>query len=70
MAVFLEANNCLHKLNFAKGERFVLIMDFITKDCDSLYNHYNCRESQGYYLWIRDTIWRYISSTYYKLVNL
>jgi hypothetical protein len=70
MAVFLEANNCLHKLNFTKGERFVLIMDFITKDCDSLYNHYNCRESQGYYLWVRDTIWRYISSTYYKLVNL
>jgi hypothetical protein len=69
MGVFLEANNCLHKINFTKGERFLLIMDFITKDCDSLYNHYYCRGPYSYYNWIKDLIWRYLSSTYYKLVN-
>jgi len=69
MGVFLEANNCLHKVNFSKGERFLLFMDFTTKDCDSLYNHYNCRGTIGYYNWIKDVIWRKISSIYYKMLN-
>lgn len=69
MGVFLEADNCLHKVNFTKGERLLLIMDFTTKDCDSIYNHYMCRGPIGYWWWIRDTIWRKISESYYKLVN-
>ena len=69
MGVFLEADNCLHKVNFKKGERLLLIMDFITKDCDSLYNHYSCRGTVGYYNWVKDVIWRKISSIYYKMVN-
>ena len=69
MGVFLEADNCLHKVNFNKGERLLLIMDFITKDCDSIYNHYSCRGPLGYYNWIKDSTWRKISSIYYKLVN-
>ena len=69
MGVFLEADNCLHKVNFNKGERLLLIMDFTTKDCDSLYNHYNCRGTNGYYNWLKDVIWRKISSIYYKLSN-
>jgi hypothetical protein len=69
MGVFLEANNCLHKINFKKGERFLLIMDFITKDCDSLYNHYTCRGPIGYLNWIKELIWRKTSSIYYKMVN-
>jgi hypothetical protein len=67
--VFLEADNCLHKVNFDKGERLLLIMDFTTKNCDSLYNHYSCRGINGYYNWIKDVIWRNISSIYYKIVN-
>jgi len=69
MGVFLEAGNCLHKVIFSKGERFLLIMDFITKDCDSLYNHYKCRGTTGYYYWIKDFIWINISSVYYKIMN-
>jgi len=69
MGVFLEADNCLHKVNFDKGERFLLIMDFTNKKCDSLYNHYMCRGPVGYWWWIRDSIWRKISQTYYKIVN-
>jgi hypothetical protein len=69
MGVFLEADNCLHKVNFNKGERLLLIMDFTTKDCDSLYNHYNCRGTKGYYNWVKDVIWRNVSSVYYKMVN-
>jgi hypothetical protein len=70
MGVFLEADNCLHKVNFSKGERLLLIMDFTTKDCDSLYNHYKCRGISGYYNWIKDVIWRNISSIYYKISNI
>jgi len=40
MGVFLEADNCLHRVKFTKGERFLLIMDFTTKNCDSLYHNY------------------------------
>ena len=69
MGVFLEADNCLHKVNFSKGERLLLIMDFTTKDCDSLYNHYNCRGTVGYSNWVKDVLWRKISSLYYKLSN-
>jgi hypothetical protein len=69
MGLFLEANNCLHKVNFSKGERLLLIMDFTTKDCDSLYDHYNCRGTVGYYNWAKDVIWRKLSSIYYKIVN-
>lgn len=69
MGVFLEANNCLHKVVFNKGERLLLIMDFTTKDCDSVFNHYSCRGIEGYYNWIKDSFWRKISSFYYKLRN-
>jgi len=69
MGVFLEADNCLHKVKFTKGERLLLIMDFTTKDCDSLYNHYKCRGAKGYYNWIKDVIWRNLSSVYYKISN-
>ena len=69
MGIFIEADNCLHKIKFTKGERFVLIMDFITEDCDSLYDHYQCRGVYGYFNWVRDSIWRNISSTYYNVVN-
>jgi hypothetical protein len=69
MGVFLEADNCVHKVNFNKGERLLLIMDFTTKDCDSLMDHYKCRGINGYYNWIKDVIWRHISSIYYKIVN-
>lgn len=70
MGIFLEANNCLHKVNFSKGERFVLIMDFISKDCDTLFNHYSCRNMYGYINWVQDFIWRIISEKYYKLMNV
>ena len=69
MGVFLEAENCLHKVTFTKGERLILYMDFITKECDSLEGHYNCRGIKGYSKWIYNTIWRKISSIYYKLSN-
>jgi hypothetical protein len=67
--VFIEADNCLHKVHFSKGERLLLIMDFITKKCDSLHDHYKCRGVSGYYNWIKDTIWRKLSSFYYKIAN-
>jgi hypothetical protein len=69
MGVFLEADNCLHKVNFSKGERLLLIMDFTTKDCDSVYNHYYCRGPKGYYNWVKDYVWRHVSSLYYKMSN-
>jgi len=69
MGVFLEADHCLHKVNFTKGERLLLIMDFTTKDCDSLYDHYTCRGPYGYYNWVKDCIWRKVSESYYKIVN-
>lgn len=69
MGIFLEADNCIHKVVFNKGERFLLIMDFTTKNCDSLYNHYNCRGLSGYYNWIKDILWRIYSSINYKIVN-
>jgi len=69
MGLFIEANNCLHKVKFSKGERLLLFMDFTTKDCDSLYNHYNCRGTTGYFYWIKDFIWRKLSSVYYKMLN-
>ena len=69
MGLFIEANNCLHKVKFSKGERLLLFMDFTTKDCDSLYNHYNCRGTTGYFYWIKDFIWRKLSSIYYKMSN-
>jgi len=67
--VFIEANNCMHKVSFSKGERFLLFMDFTTKNCDSLYGHYNCRGFISYSNWIKDVVWRNISSIYYKIVN-
>jgi hypothetical protein len=69
MGVFLEAGNCLHKVNFTRGERLVLIMDFITRQCDNPYGHYECRGVEGYLNWIRDVVWRIASSTYYKFSN-
>ena len=69
MGIFFEANNCLHKVEFTKGERLLLFMDFTTKDCDSLMNHYKCRGIDGYYSWIKDSIWRKISTIYYKIIN-
>jgi hypothetical protein len=69
MGIFLEAENCLHKVNFSKGERLLLFMDFTTFDCDSILNHYNCRGVNGYYNWIKDFIWRKISAIYYKILN-
>lgn len=69
MGVFLEASNCLHKVRFTKGERLLLFMDFITKECNSLYDHYQCRGVHGYLNWIRDSVWRNISSLYYHYSN-
>lgn len=69
MGVFLEASNCLHKVNFKKGERLLLIMDFINKPCDDRISHYTCRHFAGYFNWIKDSLWRKISSTYYKIAN-
>jgi hypothetical protein len=69
MGVFLEADNCLHKVKFNNGERLLLIMDFITKDCDSLSGHYKCRNVSGYSNWVKDVIWRNVSSVYYKFAN-
>ena len=69
MGVVLEAGNCLHKVNFTSGERLLLIMDFINKDCDSLYSHYECRGVYGICNWIIDIIWRHLSSINYKLMN-
>jgi len=69
MGVFLEADNCLHKVSFTKGQRLLLIMDFITKDCHNLNDHFNCRGINGYYNWVKDVIWRNISSLYYKIKN-
>ena len=70
MGVFLEADNCLHKVEFKKGERLLLIMDFINKECDTLVSHYSCRNIRGYTNWVKDTIWRYISSFYYNIANI
>jgi hypothetical protein len=69
MGLFLEAGNCLHKVQFSKGERLLLFMDFTTKNCDSLYDHYQCRGTFGYFNWIKDFIWRKISTVYYKIAN-
>jgi len=69
MGVFIEAGNCYHKVHFNRGERLLLFMDFITKDCDSAYGHYSCRGPIGYYNWIKDGVWRNISSMYYQLHN-
>src|SRR5210317_2664976 len=69
MGVFLEANNCLHKVEFKKGERLLLIMDFINKSCDDRFSHYTCRSFGGYMNWVRDVIWRHASSKYYKIAN-
>jgi hypothetical protein len=69
MGVFLEASNCLHKVEFKTGERLLLIMDFINKPCDDRLSHYTCRNVNGYLNWFRDVLWRNISSKYYKIVN-
>ena len=69
MGVFLEADNCLHKVEFKKGERLLLIMDFINKPCDDRLSHYTCRSFGGYFNWIRDVFWRNLSSMYYKVSN-
>jgi hypothetical protein len=69
MGVFVETGNCLHKVKFTTGERLLLFMDFTNKPCDSLGNHYTCRGINGYMYWIKDSIWRKFSETYYKLVN-
>jgi len=69
MGVFLEADNCLHKVEFKKGERLLLIMDFINKPCDDRLSHYTCRSFGGYFNWIRDVLWRNLSSVYYKFSN-
>jgi hypothetical protein len=70
MGVFLEAGKCLHRVEFSKGERFLLIMDFTTKDCDSLSAHYTCRNIVGYFNWCKDVVWRHLSSFHYRLSNL
>lgn len=70
MGILIEANKCYHKINITKGERLVLIMDFTTKNCDSLYNHYKCRGISSYSNWILDSIWRKVSSFFYKIANL
>lgn len=69
MGVFLEAGNCLHKVEFRKGERLLLIMDFITSSCDDRLSHYSCRGFVGYFNWVRDVVWRVLSSKYYKIMN-
>jgi hypothetical protein len=69
MGVFLEASNCLHKVEFKRGERLLLIMDFINKPCDDRLSHYTCRNFRGYFNWLRDVAWRNLSSVYYKIAN-
>jgi hypothetical protein len=69
MGVFLEADNCLHKVEFKRGERLLLIMDFINKSCDDRLSHYTCRNFGGYFNWVRDVLWRNLSSAYYKVAN-
>jgi hypothetical protein len=69
VGVFIEAGKCLHKVKFTKGERLILIMDFTTKDCDSLESHYTCRGVGGYLNWMKDVIWRYLSSIHYSISN-
>lgn len=69
MGVFLEADNCLHKVEFKRGERLLLIMDFINKPCDDRLGHYTCRGFGGYFNWVRDVLWRNLSSVYYKVAN-
>jgi hypothetical protein len=69
MGVFLEADNCLHKVEFKRGERLLLIMDFINKSCDDRLSHYTCRNFGGYFNWVRDVLWRNLSSVYYKVAN-
>src|SRR6056300_1562131 len=69
MGVFLEASNCLHKVEFKRGERLLLIMDFINKSCDNRLSHYTCRNFKGYFNWLRDVAWRNLSSVYYKIAN-
>lgn len=67
--VFLEASNCLHKVEFKRGERLLLIMDFINKPCDDRLSHYTCRNVGGYFNWLKDVAWRNLSSVYYKIAN-
>lgn len=69
MGVFLEASNCLHKVEFKRGERLLLIMDFINKPCDNRLSHYTCRNFKGYFNWLRDVAWRNLSSMHYKIAN-
>ena len=69
MGVFLEADNCFHKVEFKRGERLLLIMDFINKPCDDRLSHYTCRNVRGYFNWLRDVAWRNLSSVYYKIAN-
>jgi hypothetical protein len=67
--VILEAGNCLHKVKFTSGERLILIMDYTTAPCDSAVSHYSCRGVDGYFWWVIDVIWRFLSSVYYKIAN-
>jgi len=69
MGVIIEAENCLHKVEIKTGERLLLIMDYITEDCDTLGSHYSCRNIDGYFKWIVDTVWRGVSTVYYKILN-
>jgi hypothetical protein len=69
MGVLLEADNCLHKVEFNRGERLLLIMDFTNTSCDDRVSHYTCRNINGYFNWLRDVVWRNMSSLHYKLSN-
>lgn len=69
IGVVLEAGNCLHKVEFTTGERLLLIMDYTTKECDSIQGHYICRGIDGYFWWFVDILWRHLSSFYYKISN-
>lgn len=69
MGILIEAGNCKHRVDFNRGERLVLIMDFTTKQCDSIWGHYSCRGIIGYIWWIIDLIWRKLSSIYYSISN-
>lgn len=69
MGVFLEADNCLHKVVFTEGERLLLIMDFISEPCTAPLDHVACRGPVGYANWVKDTFWREVSSLYYTFVN-
>lgn len=67
--ILIEAGNCMHRVEFNRGERLVLIMDFTTKKCDSIHGHYSCRGVVGYAWWMIDTVWRFASSMYYSFSN-